>query len=347
MFPETDKEESLEAIANLSKVISLSDESFEKFLRRQNNIMPDFEQVRKERIPSFIKADKVKATWTNIKKFFEVDDDFDVVIPFIIGHYLDLAGTKLDEDEDKQLQKLLMCDNTLPLDVYQALLPCFGYYFEPDEIKNLDEDRLRVVLEADYIKYNQESKEFYASKDANLFGEFLVHFFDDFKKDENFGVKIPNETGIQILNSHLTIEQKKYFIDNLACPLAEDGLDEYSNLICFYYSKMPIDDNTNVSIIINALDKCNDKTGCKQKIDLINRINEVMPYDEIREKALLQSLGGEYLNLSSYRGVSHFDDNEENRKLLYYLWDKGHYVSKIKEDNGSLKVTFKNPPSED
>ena len=72
-----------------------------------------------------------------------------------------------------------------------------------------------------------------------------------------------------------------------------------------------------------------------------------MPYDETRERALLHSLGGEYLNLSSYRGVSHFDDNEENRKLLYYLLDKGHYVSKIKEDNGSLKVTFKNPPSED
>ena len=174
-----------------------------------------------------------------------------------------------------------------------------------------------------------------------------MHFFDEFKKDENFGVKIPNETGIQILNSHLTIEQKKYFIDNLASPLAEDGLDEYSNLICFYYSKMPIDDNTRVSIIINALDMSNDKTGWKQKIDLINRINEVMPYNETREKALLHSLGGEYLNLSSYRGVSHFDDNEENRKLLYYLLDKGHYVSKIKEDNGSLKVTFKNPPSEE
>ena len=171
--------------------------------------------------------------------------------------------------------------------------------------------------------------------------------FDEFKKDESFGVKIPNETGIQILNSHLTIEQKKYFIDKLACPLAEDGLDEYSHLICFYYSQMPIDDDTNVSTIINALDMCNEKTGWKQKIDLINRINEALPYDETTEKALLHSLGGEYLNLSTYRGVSHFDDNEENRKLLYYLLDKGHYVSKVKQEEGSLKVTFKNPPSEE
>ena len=122
LFPESDKEESLEAIANLSKVTRVSDESFEKFLRRQNNIMPDFEQVGKERIPLFIKTDKVKATWTNIKKFFEVYDEKNVLIPFIIGHSQDLAGTKLDEDKDKQLQKLLMCDNTLPLDVYQALL---------------------------------------------------------------------------------------------------------------------------------------------------------------------------------------------------------------------------------
>lgn len=348
LFPESDNEESIEAIAALSQVQAISDESFEKFLRRQKNIMPDFEKVRKERIPLFIKTDKVKATWPNIQKYYEVVGDIDALSPFIIDHYLELVGTKLIENEFKTLQRILMCDNiTLPLDVYKALLPCFDYYFEADDIKDLDLDRLRVVLEADYIEYNQESKELYALKDAKLFGDFLVHFFDEFKKDESFGVKIPNETGIQILNSHLTIEQKKYFIDKLACPLDEDGLDEYSNLICFYYSQMPIDDDTDVSVIINALDMCNDKTGWKEKIDLINRINEALPYDETRETALLHSLGGEYLNLSTYRGVSHFDDNEENHKLLYFLLKNGHYVSKIKQEEGSLKVTFRNPPSEE
>lgn len=348
LFPESDNEESLEAIAALSHVQVLSDESFEKFLRRQNNIIPDFEHIRKERIPSFIKTGKVKTTWVNIQNFFEVDDDINVLLPFIIGHYQDLEGTELAEDKDKHLQKLLMCDNnTLPFEIYKALLPCFGYYFKAEEIKELDVTRLRVVLDDDYIEYNQATKELYASKDAKLFGDYLVHFFDEFIKDESFEVKIPNETGIQILNSHLTLEQKKYFIDKLACPLAEDGLDEYSHLICFYYSQMPIDNDTSVSTIINALDTCNDKTGWKQKIDLINRINEALPYNETTETALLHSLGGEYLNLSTYRGVSHFDDNEENRKLLYFLLKNGHYVSKIKQEEDGLKVTFKNPPSED
>ena len=270
------------------------------------------------------------------------------MLQYIIDHYEDLAETKLVENEAKPLQMILMCDNnTLPIEIYKALLPCFDYCFEAEEIKELDIDRLRVVLDADYIEYTQESKELYASKGAKLFGDFLVHFFDEFKKDESFGVKIPNETGIQILNSHLTIEQKKYFIDKRACPLEEDGLDEYSHLICFYYSQMPIDNDTSVSIIINALDMCNEQTAWKQKIDLINRINEALPYDETIETALLHSLGGEYLNLSTYRGVSHFDDNEENRKLLYFLLENGHYVSKIKQEEGSLKVTFRNPPSEE
>lgn len=348
LFPESDNEESIEAIAALSQVQAISDEGFEKFLRRQKNIMPDFEKVRKERIPLFIKTDKVKATWPNIQKYYEVVGDLDDLLPFIIGHYQELAETKLVESEEKPLQRILMCDNiTLPLEVYKALLPCFDYYYEAEEIKELDIDRQRIVLEADYIEYNQESKELYASKDAKLFGDFLVHFFDEFKKDESFGVKIPNEAGIQILNSHLTIEQKKYFIDKLACPLAENGLDEYSNLICFYYSLMPIDNDTDFSVIINALDKCNDKTGWKQKIDLINRINEVSPYNETTETAMLHSLGGEYLSLSTYRGVSHFDDNEENRKLLHFLLKNGHYVSKVKQEEGSLKVTFRNPPSEE
>ena len=46
------KGESIEAIAALSQVQAISDESFEKFLRRQKNIIPDFEKVRKNQSDS-------------------------------------------------------------------------------------------------------------------------------------------------------------------------------------------------------------------------------------------------------------------------------------------------------
>ena len=119
LFPESDNEESLDAIAALSQVQVINDESFEKFLRRQNNIMPDFENVRNERIPLFIMTDKVKATWSNIQKYYEAVGDLDVLLPFIIDHYQELAETNLVENDVKPLQQILMCDNkTLPLEVY-------------------------------------------------------------------------------------------------------------------------------------------------------------------------------------------------------------------------------------
>ena len=346
-FPETDTDESAEAINILAQNKDIRDDVFVSFLSRQNNRITDFSNIPTERIPLFFKYDKVTATWDNIKKYFTADDNLSGLTPFIINHVENLAGTPIDESDDKQIQLLLMNDNnTLPIGVYKKLLPSCGYYFSAEEIKDLNEERLSVILDADYVEYDEGIKGLYSSKSAELFGDFLIHFYDDFLADEEFSLKIPNNTSIHILNSSLTLEQKKEYIDKHVSLLNEEGLEELSNLICFYYQQLSIDEDTNVSVLINAMDLSGESTTWKQKIDLVNRINDTIPYDETTEKALLHSLGGGYLTLSKYRGVSYFDDKEENRKLLYYLKAKGHYVNNVKDDEGRIKVTFKNPPSD-
>lgn len=348
LFPSTDTDESEEAIVRMSNNKHISDVDFESFIARQDYVLQDIKKINADRIPLFFKHDKVTATWENVKVYFSSSDQLDHIKTFVIKHVDELKDKQINEGKDKPLQLLLIDGNQpLPIDVFEALLPSCGYYYNASEIASLQEDRLRIILEQDFIEYDRASKELYNSKSNDLWGHYLVHFFDEFKKDESFDLIIPNETAIYVLNSTLTIEQKKYFIDNMSSPLNETGLGELSSLICFYYQHMDIDDATSVSTLIKALDMSDDRTTWKHKIDLINRINRVIPYNESTEVALLHSLGGEYLTLSSYRGVSHFDNNSENRDLLNYLHSKGHYINKIKEEDGGLKVTFKNPPSED
>ena len=348
LFPNTDTEESVDAIINLARNKNVRDDVFTLFLSRQNAIIPDLSNIPLERISLFFKYDKVKATWKNIQQFFAAEDDVTGITPFIIKHVSDLAGTPIDESDDKFLQLLLMDDNsTLPLEIYKALLPSCGYPFNAEEIDKLNEERLSIILDKGFVEYNENTKELYSSKNAKLFGDFLIHFFDAFMADESFDIKIPNNTSIYILNSSMTLEQKKYFIDNRIILYKEEGVEELSKLICSYYLQMPIDEDTNVSVLINAMDLSGGNTTWKQRIDLVNRINDNIPYDNTIEKALLNSLGGGYLSLNKYRGVSYFDDNEENRKLIYYLKAKGHYVNNVIEGYGRIKVTFKNPPTDE
>lgn len=346
MFPETDVDESQEAIVLLSNIKKINNDVFESLLVRQNCILPNFEKVSTERIPLFFKCDKIEAIWENVKMYFASSDNPDGIVPFIVNHVNDLKGTKINEDEDKQLQLFLMDNKTLPIEVFKELLPSCGYYFEASEIGEFDEERLSVVLDQDYVEYSQETKELYSVKSPELWGRFLVYFFEEFKNDESFGVNIPNESAIYILKSSLTLVQKKYYIDHLLCILNGTGLNELSNLVCFYYQQVAVNDETNVKILIKAMENSNEDTTWKQKIDLVNRINSHFPYRESTEVDLLHALGGGYLSLSSYRGVSHFDNNNENRVLLEYLLNHGHYINKIKEEDGGLKVTFKNPPSD-
>jgi hypothetical protein len=80
------------------------------------------------------------------------------------------------------------------------------------------------------------------------------------------------------------------------------------------------------------------------KISLVNEVNNVLGYDEKRSVAMLNSLGGEYERLSTYRGISYFEDKPENRKLLEFLQSNAPYISKLIYDDSQIKVTYKMGP---
>ena len=74
---------------------------------------------------------------------------------------------------------------------------------------------------------------------------------------------------------------------------------------------------------------------------LINKCNAAWEYDTERENKLLSSLGGGYNRLTYPRGWAEFEINENNRILLDYLKEHGHYINKVDEKEGRYYVTFK------
>ena len=149
--------------------------------------------------------------------------------------------------------------------------------------------------------------------------------------------------GINVLNSNLTLEQKKRFMnDYLVLEEHASDSNNLAGLICFYYFLCGVDgDDVDKDLIVKAVSVFQNAGSWETKIKLINKCNESWDYDVDRENHLLKGLGGEYERLTYPRGWARFDVNEHNNVLLEYLKSKGHYISKVEERDGQYYVTFR------
>ena len=345
LFPDTDVEETTDAIVELSNNKDITNEQFEKFLSRQKLILDTFNGVNSERLSFFFKYDRIKPLWINIQHYLEYEDDLSKLTPYIHKNADELAQIEIEEDENKVLQSLLFNDNvTLNFDVYRKLLPCCKHSFKDTDLTELNDERLLYIIFQKHVEYSDDIKDFFASKSPEVFAQFLIVNFDSFISDENFNVKIPNSVGIKILDSTLTLDQKRSFLDTKATILDDEDKIKLSQEICFYIQKTGIGEDTNIGLLTNAMELWQEPNSWWYKISLVNEVNNVLGYDEKRSVAMLNSLGGEYERLSTYRGISYFEDKPENRKLLEFLQSNAPYISKLIYDDSQIKVTYKMGP---
>lgn len=341
-IPVSDNKESESAIRALVGFEQLSVEQLSPFVERQELVLQEWGNLRKDCIPLFIKADKIEATWANVKVAYVQMTEKKDVLDFVIRHTDELAEQKA-EDEEMKLQRWLLGDNeTLSDEQFGKIAPCFDEAFEADEVKTLSDYRLSQLIRANLIGYSEEFSAFFAEKTSRLFAEYLINFFDEVIADENFSHIINNAVGIVILGSQLALSQKVTFLNSLAVLYDEADEERYAHMIVSCYNEYGVDEKSDINLIVDALGVDKATESWYVKISLINKVNKAWPYDKEREESMLKSLGGEYLKLNELFGTAHFDDNEVNNTLLGFLQEKGHYVNKVYPPvGGQIKVTFK------
>ena len=341
-FPNSDTKELESAIRALTGFEQLSVEQLKSFVERQELVLQEWGDIRKDCIPLFVKADKIKATWTNVKVAYLQMTEKSDVLDFVIKHVSELADQKAD-DEEMTLQRWLLGNNeTLSDEQFGKIAPCFDKIFEVDEVKTLSDYRLNQLIGANLIEYSDEFSAFYAEKSSRLFAEYLIHFFDEVIADENFNQIISNAVGGDILDSQLNLSQKVVFLNKYVVLNDDADKKRFAHMIVSCYNEHGVDENSDVDLIVDALVADTATESWYVKISLINKVNTAWPYDKEREERMLKSLGDEYLKLNELFGMAHFEDKEVNKTLLDYLQEKGHYVNKVYPPvDGQIKVTFK------
>lgn len=343
LMPETDTQESEEAIVEIINKKHIDEELVRHFLTRQEKTLENLDKVIAESYRLLFETDRIVPSWSVIDKYFSTcPDDNEQVAEYVKRHVDELENNK-SEEEDMGLQMLLLMDNeTLTSEQYEKLAKCFDEYFNTSQLANLDDGRLKAVVNNDLVEYNKESVDFFKGKSEELLAHFIIHFFGEIEKDESFDVSFSNELSLRLLNSELTLGQKKWLLDTQI--IMNDGGDklELAKQVCYYTKETGVDKDTVVDFVVEAMETYTEEAGWKVKIDLLNSINGVFPYNEDREERMLNALGGGYRELNSLGGNPiTFDNREENRTLLNYLKEKEHNVNKVIPGENGIKVTFK------
>lgn len=350
-FPEASINEEEEYLKDLLNESNIDREWKKAYLEKQTGILQNLEGLSDEAIEMVIQAAKVVVNWNNIYDAINGNAN-DALKDFISACIKELGSQKCVLEKDKALviEKQLFSDNDyLTLENYKVLVSMFSVPMVADELSELDNERMLLMVQNKLVSFSESGLELLSEYKIPVIAQYVVNYFEEYKESyEEHNDFCNNEFGLCILNSSLTNEQKTYYLDYMSPTSLEkdDYYHEYSKQICIFLNSVGLSDNTDVEMVVNALEGYNEVSGWLDKITLINIINAREEYKEPREIRMINALGGGYPQLNSYYGAIALDNNPQNQELLEYLVANGHYVHRFyPQEDGRLKVTFKRDPN--
>lgn len=339
-------EESRDAILYMIKENVADEEWLIEYIRKQKYVFEKIDDLDSHAIDLILNADKMSVSWALILDIININGE----LTESLNNFIKLHTESLSQSKCAGLDNLinilhteLFNDTNQAFEEYTRLLNSFDQNFTLKEIKGLSDDKLAEIIRQRKIEGNPEIFE-YLNQNSEEFvvDDYLKLHFDVLLDEEgiDWNECIRNSMGVHILESNLTLAQKKRFMDERL--IIQDGSDaeKLSHLVCFYYFEGGVQDADD-ELIIQALNTYQSSGSWELKIKLINKCNATWEYDTERENKLLKSLGGEYIRLTYPRGWANFDVNQYNEELLFFLQDSGHYINNIDVKDGQYYVTFK------
>lgn len=347
MFEDPCDEEERMALVYIIKENVAAEDWIVKYLTKQQYIFDVVSDLDGGVIEMVLKADKMVVSWSLILDAMNIEGELtDSLNGFITKHASLLSRSKCSGSQSlvTLLHQQLFAGDKQSLNDFKQLLRSFDQSFMLAELEGMNDERIAEVIRQKKVNADPEIFKYLNDNSSDqVADDYLLLHYDALLDDETieWDDLIRNSMGIHVLNSRLTLEQKKRFLnDYLYITKERHDTWELAKLVCFYYNQCGLE-GSDKDLIIDALTLYQGGDSWEQKIMLINKCNAAWDYDTERENKLLSCLGGGYNRLTYPRGWAEFEINEHNRILLDYLKEHGHYINKVDEKEGKYYVTFK------
>ena len=346
-FETSCNEENKEALVYMIKEAVGDDEWLTQYLSQQLYYFNDVSTLDKRAVALILAADKLAVAWHCVLGAYQVLGTLnDAMNEYLTRHAAVLSKERCTGDENlvTLMHKQLFTGEKQPMPEFVKLLRSFDMTFTLVELREMDDERIAEVIRQKKVSADSEIfKHLNVSCSDQVADDYLILHYDALMDDETIEWEeyMRNSMGVRILNSKLTLEQKKRFL-NECLFITKESQDawELAKLVCFYYNRCGVDE-ADKDLVVSALTIYQGGDSLEQKITLINKCNAAWEYNTERENKLLDGLGGEYHKLTYARGWANFDINEQNSTLLDFLKGKGHYISNVEKKENQYYVTFK------
>ena len=347
MFGETCVEEDRSALVYMMKGKEAEEEWLVKYIGNQRFVFDDVGDLDKNMMDLVLKANALVPSWNMVLDAYKTINTLnDSLNAFLSIHAGELSKAKCDGDVTllRSFYEQLLLSKKQPMDEFKLLLRSFDLPVTLEELQGMTDERIAEAIRQKKVGASVAILDYLnENRTAQNADDYLIQHFDDFMDDGSLILEkhMRNSMCIYVLESKLSLSQKKYFLDNhVVIAKGKPDSGTLAKLVCLYYNKCGVG-GARKSMVIDALNIYQEQHSWETKIELVNRCNATWTYDVETENKLLNSLGGGYVRFAYPRGWANLDINQYNKSLIEYLKAKKHYISKVEERDGQYYVTFK------
>ncbi len=346
VIPNNSVKESEETLVALLNNPDVDDSKLYTYINMQQERIDTDKLLIESRVKDLLmRTNIICPTWMNVEKCFELLADTQPLEQYVQKNIDELVKEHCECEKSEAIEDWLLVKSKLITDEeYVKLAPCFTKQLSFDKIKELSEKRLWILNANHLLVYEDDVTEHLDAISLPLLVQYIQEHFEAFIEQEDMTIEITNTIGIEILNSSMTLEQKKLYMEKYPFEVGGEKADEYAKMYCSYYNKIGDFNNADMEALIAAMNVYDyDDEAWGIKISIVNQINSTMEYDKERETQLLVAINDHYGKLNNIgHEILKFDNNPENEELLNYLKSKKHFVSDVKQGTfNRLKVSFR------
>lgn len=351
LVPETSVDEETETLVALIDNADISIDLLAAYIKGQNAQIDLMDVKIDSRLPLLLTTQIIRPAWENVGNCYTRVSDKLLLVDYVKRNVDELSKSKCEVDNAFELESLLLeKSNVINEDEYGKLAACFSEPLDANQLDGLSEMRLRYLNNQDLLYFDDETIAIMSTQSNKLFAEYLRMNFEEFmSREDEFPVTITNGVGLEMLNSTLTLDQKKQYIKQYPFEKEGEKAQEYAPIYCFYSEKIGDYAHVDMEALIDAMELTeNGGDSWRLKMSIINQSNRMLRYNQARETRLLNTLGDPYDQFSHYGyHTPKIDINPENTELVEYLKDNHPFVSDVKSALwNQWKVTFRHKGEE-
>lgn len=331
------KDESVENILYILNYENLKPEQKILYLKGQENLLDDFTDINEELWEIAIKSLIITPSWKNVDSYFNKNGGVTDELICYIEHYCsELEDECADSIESKEtLFKELLGTNKLGIDAYKSICKAFDNVFDGFKgVNQLEQERLYILLDDNKIAFSEAN--IVIMQEMAIYPDYLIHYHNEFLNNMGYIYNIGVNDALTLLNSEKFSLQEKRRIVGILSPKVITGTKIIADKI--------IEILLSANDILIGQDVLSELLSMAEnennKVAIASQMLSNYKYNNDGISALLDSLGGMYVEIAERRKRPILENSVRNVNLLSRLKDLG-FISSMTPEKGGIRVNPK------